>query len=73
MYDKFLKWYLRVFYDIARVIAGCIAAVTFFAAIGFALDRNSTLDPTLRWGLVGVMAVLGILGVLIVRAPTNRQ
>ena len=73
MYKEFVKQYFRIFYGVARVVGFCIAAVTLFATFGLAMDRNSAMDPVLRWGLVGLMAVLCVLGVLMVRAPTSRR
>jgi hypothetical protein len=65
--------YRKMLFSATRLWAIVFMVITAIGAISLATDETTTMDPGLRWGTVVVMAILSVLSMLMIFAPTKRK
>jgi len=68
-----LRIYWIGYHAAARLIALLLMVGSLVGAVLLALDGDSRMDASLRWGLVVLLSLIGIICLLALRAPVRRE
>lgn len=69
---QLLQIYWSIFHGAARITTLLMMVATAVGAVVLAVDVDSQMDASLRWGLVTLLGFIAIICFMALRAPTRR-